>query len=108
MNSRRKSATFVTVRRAMTNFDPLLLEKNDETKSPHPRQKIWVPTELWAVWLVKEAAQSTLLKMLPKQELSWLTLKFISWDHANIQIAKRALCNLILGSPPSKVYGTLR
>ena len=26
----------------------------------------------------------------------------------NIQIAKRALCNLILGSPPSKVYGTLR
>lgn len=26
----------------------------------------------------------------------------------NIQIARRALCNLILGSPPSKVYGTLR
>ena len=26
----------------------------------------------------------------------------------NIQIAKRAVCNLILGSPPSKVYGTLR
>ena len=26
----------------------------------------------------------------------------------NIQIAKRAICNLILGSPPSKVYGTLR
>ena len=24
------------------------------------------------------------------------------------QIARRALCNLILGSPPSKVYGTLR
>merc|ERR1712012_553640 len=29
-------------------------------------------------------------------------------SYANIQIAKRALCNLILGSPPSKVYGTLR
>ncbi|XP_065353889.1 RNA-binding protein PNO1 [Cloeon dipterum] len=26
----------------------------------------------------------------------------------NIQIARRALCNLIMGSPPSKVYGTLR
>jgi len=25
----------------------------------------------------------------------------------NIQIAKRAICNLILGSPPSKVYGNL-
>ncbi|CAG2064879.1 unnamed protein product [Timema podura] len=25
----------------------------------------------------------------------------------NIQIAKRAICNLILGSPPSKVYGQL-
>lgn len=41
MNSRQKSATFVTVRRAMTNFDPLWLEKNDETKSPHPRQNLW-------------------------------------------------------------------
>ena len=29
-------------------------------------------------------------------------------SYANIQIAKRALGNLILGSPPSKVYGTLR
>lgn len=29
-------------------------------------------------------------------------------SYQNIQIAKRALCNLILGSPPSKVYGTLR
>ena len=26
----------------------------------------------------------------------------------NLQIAKRAICNLILGSPPSKVYGSLR
>ncbi|ODM71798.1 RNA-binding protein PNO1 [Orchesella cincta] len=26
----------------------------------------------------------------------------------NIQLAKRAVCNLILGTPPSKVYGTLR
>jgi len=26
----------------------------------------------------------------------------------NIQLAKRAICNLILGAPPSKVYGTLR
>uniref|UniRef100_T1J5Z4 K Homology domain-containing protein n=1 Tax=Strigamia maritima TaxID=126957 RepID=T1J5Z4_STRMM len=26
----------------------------------------------------------------------------------SIQIAKRAVCNLILGSPPSKVYGTMR
>ncbi|XP_047108262.1 RNA-binding protein pno1 [Schistocerca piceifrons] len=26
----------------------------------------------------------------------------------NIQVARRALCNLILGSPPSKVYGQLR
>ncbi|GJQ76230.1 hypothetical protein Trydic_g1969 [Trypoxylus dichotomus] len=26
----------------------------------------------------------------------------------NIQLAKRAVCNLILGSPPSKVYGHLR
>lgn len=29
-------------------------------------------------------------------------------SYQNIQMAKRALCNLILGSPPSKVYGTLR
>lgn len=29
-------------------------------------------------------------------------------SYQNLQIAKRALCNLILGSPPSKVYGTLR
>ncbi len=28
--------------------------------------------------------------------------------YQNIQMAKRALCNLIMGSPPSKVYGTLR
>lgn len=26
----------------------------------------------------------------------------------NIQIARTAICNLILGSPPSKVYGTMR
>jgi len=26
----------------------------------------------------------------------------------NIQVAKRAICNLILGAPPSKVYGTLK
>ncbi|KAK6631823.1 pre-rRNA-processing protein pno1 [Polyplax serrata] len=26
----------------------------------------------------------------------------------NIQLAKRAICNLIMGSPPSKVYGQLR
>lgn len=26
----------------------------------------------------------------------------------NIQIARRAICNLIMGSPPSKVYGQLR
>jgi len=29
-------------------------------------------------------------------------------SYQNIAIARRALCNLILGSPPSKVYGTLR
>jgi RNA-binding protein PNO1 len=29
-------------------------------------------------------------------------------SYQNIQLAKRALCNLILGTPPSKVYGTLR
>ena len=28
-------------------------------------------------------------------------------SYQNIQIAKRAVCNLILGSPPSKVYGNL-
>merc|ERR1712105_340556 len=28
-------------------------------------------------------------------------------SYQNIQIAKRAVCNLILGSPPSKVYGSL-
>jgi len=28
--------------------------------------------------------------------------------YQNIQLAKRAICNLILGAPPSKVYGTLR
>ena len=28
--------------------------------------------------------------------------------YQTIAIARRALCNLILGSPPSKVYGTLR
>lgn len=26
----------------------------------------------------------------------------------NIQLARRAICNLIMGSPPSKVYGQLR
>lgn len=29
-------------------------------------------------------------------------------SYQNIQIARRAVCNLILGSPPSKVYGNLR
>ncbi|XP_014469436.1 PREDICTED: RNA-binding protein pno1 isoform X2 [Dinoponera quadriceps] len=29
-------------------------------------------------------------------------------SHQNIQLARRAICNLILGSPPSKVYGQLR
>ncbi|KAK2701304.1 RNA-binding protein pno1-like [Artemia franciscana] len=29
-------------------------------------------------------------------------------SYQNIQVAKRAICNLILGSPPSKVYGSLR
>jgi len=29
-------------------------------------------------------------------------------SYQNIQLAKRAICNLILGAPPSKVYGTLR
>ncbi|XP_022198877.1 RNA-binding protein pno1 [Nilaparvata lugens] len=29
-------------------------------------------------------------------------------SYQNIQIAMRAVCNLILGSPPSKVYGQLR
>lgn len=29
-------------------------------------------------------------------------------SYQNIQMARRALCNLILGSPPSKVYGQLR
>lgn len=29
-------------------------------------------------------------------------------SYQNIQIAMRAICNLILGSPPSKVYGQLR
>nr|CAG4652147.1 EOG090X0D0V [Triops cancriformis] len=29
-------------------------------------------------------------------------------SYQNIQLAKRAICSLILGSPPSKVYGNLR
>ncbi|XP_077302863.1 RNA-binding protein pno1 [Arctopsyche grandis] len=29
-------------------------------------------------------------------------------SYQNIQLARRAVCNLILGSPPSKVYGQLR
>jgi len=29
-------------------------------------------------------------------------------SYQNIAIAKRAMCNLILGSPPSKIYGNLR
>nr|CAG4638720.1 EOG090X0D0V [Cyclestheria hislopi] len=33
---------------------------------------------------------------------------YILGSYQNIQIAKRAICNLILGSPPSKVYGNLR
>ena len=41
MNSRQKSATFVTVRRAMTNFDPLWLKKKWWNQSPHPRQNLW-------------------------------------------------------------------
>merc|ERR1712106_48877 len=29
-------------------------------------------------------------------------------SYQNIQIARRAICNLVLGSPPSKVYGNLK
>lgn len=29
-------------------------------------------------------------------------------SYQNIQVAMRAICDLILGSPPSKVYGQLR
>lgn len=29
-------------------------------------------------------------------------------SYQNIQLARRAICNLILGSPPGKVYGNLR
>lgn len=29
-------------------------------------------------------------------------------SYKNIQLARRAVCNLILGTPPSKVYGNLR
>lgn len=29
-------------------------------------------------------------------------------SYQNISLARRAICNLILGSPPSKVYGNLR
>lgn len=29
-------------------------------------------------------------------------------SYQNIQLARRAICNLIMGSPPSKVYGNLR
>lgn len=29
-------------------------------------------------------------------------------SYQNVQLARRAICNLILGSPPSKVYGQLR
>ncbi|XP_046545220.1 RNA-binding protein PNO1-like [Haliotis rubra] len=29
-------------------------------------------------------------------------------SYQNIQVARRAICNLILGSPPSKVYGQMR
>jgi RNA-binding protein PNO1 len=29
-------------------------------------------------------------------------------SYQNIAVARRAICNLILGSPPSKVYGNLR
>ncbi|XP_023217699.1 RNA-binding protein pno1-like [Centruroides sculpturatus] len=29
-------------------------------------------------------------------------------SYQNIRVARTALCNLILGSPPSKVYGTMR
>jgi len=28
--------------------------------------------------------------------------------YQNMQMAKRAICSLVLGTPPSKVYGTLR
>ncbi|KAI4486129.1 hypothetical protein M0802_012549 [Mischocyttarus mexicanus] len=33
---------------------------------------------------------------------------YILGSFQNIQLARRAICNLILGSPPSKVYGHLR
>jgi RNA-binding protein PNO1 len=33
---------------------------------------------------------------------------YILGSYQNIQLAKRAICNLIMGSPPSKVYGNLR
>lgn len=33
---------------------------------------------------------------------------YILGSYRNIQLARRAICNLILGSPPSKVYGQLR
>lgn len=29
-------------------------------------------------------------------------------SYQNIALARRAICNLIMGSPPSKVYGNLR
>lgn len=29
-------------------------------------------------------------------------------SYQNIQLARRAICNLIMGSPPSKVHGNLR
>ena len=60
-----------------------------------------------------------LLRMLLVVELSLLTRRMIEMDsvmvrihilgsYANIAVARNAICNLIMGSPPNKVYNQMK
>ena len=63
--------------------------------------------------------RSLLLRMLLVVELSLLTRRMIEMDnvmvrihilgsYANIAVARNAICNLIMGSPPNKVYNQMK
>ena len=66
-------------------------------------------------YLEKKVKQKMLLKMLQEVELFQQIKKFMLWvlnfikaSFENIKIARDAICSLILGSPPGKVYSNLR
>ena len=70
-------------------------------------------------YLGKREKLKMLLKMQQEVELFQQIKKFILWvlkniyiynlaSFQNIKIARDAICSLILGSPPGKVYSNLR